>query len=442
MSVSQLPTEKIDHELLYCLHKLIHEEYYYLSPNERGAQKKLFYDTDKVDFTYPEAQKISLPIYHTELLEIQQNISTVNAPLVVKELYQAKFAEQQKIIDILEATTNRDDHAFHAASCDLYGTPDPKLFWFTVKSLNANFKSLISKVDPKRKTLHRAYNEWKQFVESLKQPENIGVYHVPMYDGIYIPNDYEIDSAEKIHQVFTDYLDKNNINNWVVRIDFPGARTSFGVNQTTKVINIPHDSDLQLRKKTLTKVTLQALLMHEVGVHVVRRENGDASPLALLGVGLDNYLKAEEGIATLAEQLITGTNHYAGEIGYLSVGAAMGILGNPLSFADLFKMLNAYYILSIADKQLTNDGFYELEELRITASDQAWNSTLRVYRGTTGNTTGAVYTRDIIYLDGNKRMWNLLGSENEINPEWLVGKYDPANPIHVSALKELGILGG
>jgi len=433
-------TEKIDQELVPTLHKLIHEEYYYLSPADARAQKNHFYNTGKVDLTYPEAEKMSLAVYEAEFAEIQNKISDSSVPTVVKDLYQAKFAEQQKIITILQSTTMQDDSAFHDASCSLYGSPDPKLLWFTVTQIHNNFTSLIVKVDPKRKTLHQAYRVWKEYFETLTKPDNIGVYHVPMYSGIYVPNNYEVDSAEKINQMFTDYLVENNINNWTVQIDYPGARTSFSVNQTTKVISIPHDSDLSLRKKILTKISLQALLMHEVGVHVVRRENGDASDLALLGVGLDNYLRAEEGIATLSEQLITGTNNYSGEVGYLSVGAAMGILGNPLSFLDLYKVLNAYYILSIADKQLTNDGHYELDELRMMATEHAWNSALRVYRGTTGNTPGAVYTKDIIYLEGNKRMWKLLDSEVAINPDWLVGKYDPTNHSHVSALKELGIL--
>jgi hypothetical protein len=301
-------------------------------------------------------------------------------------------------------------------------------------------KVIEAKVDPKRKTLHQAYATWKEYFQTLKQPENIGVYHLPMYNGIYIPHDYEVDSAEKIHRMFSDYLEEQGINNWVVKIAHPGERTSFGVNQSTKVISIPHDSDLSLRKRVLTKVSLQALLMHEVGVHVVRRENGDASPLALLGVGLDDYLRAEEGIATLAEQLITGTSRYSGEVGYFSVGAAVGTIGNPLPFSELYTVLNAYYILSIADKQLETEGFYELDELLMTATEHAWNRAVRVYRGSTGNTVGAVYTRDIIYLEGSKRMWRLLDSEAVIQPQWLVGKYDPTNPQHVAALKELEIL--
>lgn len=432
--------EKLDYEFVPTLHKLIHEEYHYLAPANRLAQKLKFYDSNEIDFTYPEAERVSFDIIESELTNFAERVGTSKIPAVAKDLYQAKLVEQGKILDILRATVNQDDEAFHAGSVSLYGTPDPKLFWFIINNIHKRFTSLVTKADRKRKTLHKAYAVWKEYFLTLTAPKGVGIYRVPFYNGIYVPDDYEIDSAEKIHQMFSDTLVKYNITNWTVKIDHPGARSAFGVNQTTKVINIPHDSDLSLRKKVLTKISLQALLMHEVGVHVVRRENGDASQLALLGIGLDNYLRAEEGIATLAEQLITGTDQFSGEIGYFSVGAAIGVTGHPLSFTDLYSVLNAYFILSIADRQLETEGYYEPDELRLTATDHAWNRALRVYRGSTGKTVGAVYTRDIIYLEGNKRMWELMGTEATINPDWLKGKYDPANDSHVSALKELGIL--
>jgi hypothetical protein len=440
MKTSRTEHKKIDHEFIPALHKLIHEEYHHLTPNDQRGQKLSFYDTEKIHFEYPLTKQMSLDVHRTEFFNIQDRVDSSSVPETVKGLYHEKFSEQQKIVDILNATMQGDDVGFHEASNDLYGTPDPKLFWFVASQINDQFASLIAKIDPKRKTLHKAYAIWKEYFLSLTPPEKVGLYHVPMYRGIYVPHDYEVDSAEKIHRMFSDYLVENNINNWVVQIEYPGARTAFGVNQTSKVISIPHDSDLSLRKKILTKVSLQALLMHEVGVHVVRRENGDASPLALLGVGLNEYLRAEEGIATLAEQLITGTEKYSGEVGYFSIGAAMGLLGEKLSFAELYKVLNAYYTLSIADKQLQVDGYYEPEELRMMATDNAWNRSLRVYRGTTGNTPGAVYTRDIIYLEGNRQMWKLLDSEAYVDEAWLAGKYDPTNALHTRALKELGIL--
>lgn len=431
---------KIDHELAPYLSKIILEEYHFFSPSDRATQKHNFLHSSEVSFTYSDLKRFSLEVYQEELYLMQKKTSTSKTDNTVKSLYLEKFLEQQKILTLLKATKVGDDLAFHKASCDLYGSPQPELFWFTVSQINNRFSSLIKKIDSKRKTLHTAYAVWQDYFSQLKNPTHPLVYRVPFYPGLYISDDSEIDSSEKIHRKFTAYLEKNNIRNWTVKVDLPGARTSFSVDQTTKTINIPHDSDLILRKDVVTEISLQALLMHEIGVHIKRRENGDDSPLHLLGAGLDNYLRAEEGIATLAEQLIVGTDRYAGALGYFSVGAAIGTLSKPLDFNSLFNLLNAYFILNIADKQLEEHGFYELDELRLTASDNAWNRALRTYRGTTGNTPGAVYTRDIIYLEGNIKMWRLLDSDSNIPDHWLIGKYDPSNSFHVNSLKELGIL--
>jgi len=440
MSPNLHQNEKIDQKLLPYLNKLILEEYHYLSPSNRSAQKHTFLNTAQVNFHYNELDSINLEVYEEELRLMRKKTKRSDVPETVKSLYEAKFSEQQKILNVLEASKSTDDAGFHRASCDLYGQPEPDLLWLTVTQIHSRFSSLIKKIDPKRKTLQLAFSVWQEYYSKLKKPDQLRVHHIPFCPGFYFSDDTEINSSEKIYKKFLRYLDYNNINNWSAKIDLPGARTSFGVDQANKVINIPHDSDLILRKDILTKVTLKALLMHEIGVHVTRRENGDQSPLALLGIGLDNYLRAEEGIATVAEQLITGTKQYAGYEGYFSVGAAMGILNKPLDFNELFTLLNAYFILHIANEQLEEQGFYELDELRLIASDKAWNRALRTYRGSTGQKPGAVYTRDIIYLEGNMRIWKILASASSIPPEWLIGKYDPANTTHVAALKDLGIL--
>lgn len=139
--------KKIDQEFLPFLHKLIHEEYHYLAPYNQRAQKQRFYNTGELDLEYPAAKQLSLDVKQTELDEMCTQIERSHAPATVKDLYQAKFVEQQKIINILCATSRQDDETFHTTSSSLYGTPDPKLFWVVVKQINNQFNSLIAKVD-------------------------------------------------------------------------------------------------------------------------------------------------------------------------------------------------------------------------------------------------------------------------------------------------------
>ena len=158
MNTSLSQQKKIDQDFLPALQKLIHEEYHYLTPHEPRAQKQQFYDTSSINFSYPEANNLSLAVQQAELDAVRSQIDASNTNTTVKNLYHAKLEEQQKILDILTATTNGDDEAFHDASKRFYGTPDPKLFWVVIKQIDSQFASLIAKIDPKRKTLHHRTN--------------------------------------------------------------------------------------------------------------------------------------------------------------------------------------------------------------------------------------------------------------------------------------------
>lgn len=418
---------------------MIHEEYQYLQPTNVLQSKRSFINDGTYLFTYPKIEQFEQRIYDYELSETRTQIENSTMPEAAKELYQTKCLEQVAIHNLLQAVKEKNDKNFHDASVSIYGSPNEMLYWYTLEQINKRFKSLISKVDPKRRTLHKAYKIWSAYYETQNKPA-IGVFHAPHYEGIYVPYDDEVDSAEKIAKIFKKYLERREITNWSVVIDSAGNRTAFSVEQATRTIHIPHGTDLRSRAKVLTKQYVKALLAHEIGVHVVRRERGEQSTLGLLATGLNKYLRGEEGLATFAEQLITGTEFYSGESGYFSIGAAMGLLGTPLDFARLFEVLHAYFILTYADKALEEDGFYELDELRMQSFDSAWNRTLRTFRGTSGKTPGAVYTRDIIYLEGNRNIWKLAGEEPKVKDEWLIGKYDPANTMHVEHLKALGLL--
>ena len=62
---------------------------------------------------------------------------------------------------------------------------------------------------------------------------------------------------------------------------------------------------------------MRDLIVHEIGTHVVRRENGKRSKLRLLGIGLDNYERGEEGIATMREQVLNGNSESTDSCSFL-----------------------------------------------------------------------------------------------------------------------------
>ncbi len=113
-----------------------------------------------------------------------------------------------------------------------------------------------------------------------------------------------------------------------------------------------------------------ALLQHEVGTHMVTHFNGRAQKFLQLKSGLAGYEELQEGLAVLAEYLVSGMTPTRLRTLAARVLAARAILEGA-TFVDTFRLLCRY-------------GF---------ASRSAFQITLRVYRG-------GGFIKDCIYLRG------------------------------------------
>jgi hypothetical protein len=144
--------------------------------------------------------------------------------------------------------------------------------------------------------------------------------------------------------------------------------------------------------------------LHEVGVHVQRRLNGDRASFAALGSGLVGYEEAEEGLAVAMEQIYSGKTREAGVQYYTLLGLATGLDGNKRDFRDTYEIgwrRQAMLKVVGSDKELT-------EEVVAKAKKQAYIQCVRIFRGTPCDLRGVVYPKDLFYHDGNAKIWNYL----------------------------------
>ena len=116
---------------------------------------------------------------------------------------------------------------------------------------------------------------------------------------------------------------------------------------------------------------LEALIQHEVGIHLVTSYNGKCQPLQQLSVGLSDYLPFQEGMAIVAEVAMGGLDrgrlrHLAGRV------LAVDCLLSGLSFVDTFHHLRQEYDFPLR-------ALFEM--------------VARVYRG-------GGFTKDSVYLRG------------------------------------------
>lgn len=120
---------------------------------------------------------------------------------------------------------------------------------------------------------------------------------------------------------------------------------------------------------------LKRLIVHEIGTHIARAENGKKQKYAIFSYGLPNYLETEEGLAVYNEKinnLLTNTNlkHYAGRV--IAVDLAL-----ENSFSITYNELLQYF----------NKEF-------------AWNLALRAKRGLIDTGKKGGFTKDYVYLKG------------------------------------------
>lgn len=393
-------------------------------------------DIREPSLRYGDVEVLNIPALLEDLGDFEKVVLAYDHN-TVRRAYTAKVEELRHKYALLEAAGTGNDVAARDASIALYGAPQQDYFAYTLRDLEARLNR-VEEAYPNDDRVRHAVSMLRPLIVADRAAtypwDSIALPGIREYEDVRGLSAAEIRTACK--RAFAEY----GIEGWHAVIDAPGERVTFNTNQGLRTVFIPSDEDMRTRKYPLTRERVEALIAHEIGIHVLRRENGDKSPLALLGVGLAGYLRAEEGIATYTEQLHGGTRHFAGGLGYMAVAWALGLDGTPRTFRGLFEVLVPYMLVSSLEHGLIYDEDVDLGVLEQRVVRNAWARCVRVFRGTTGNTPGCCFTKDVVYLEGNIAIWQLVTE----NPAWAdkftLGKYDPTNPEHVGILQELGML--
>ena len=170
-------------------------------------------------------------------------------------------------------------------------------------------------------------------------------------------------------------------------------------------------SKLMIGSKTdISANRLDALLAHELGVHMFTYSTGNAQGLRLFRSGLAGYEAVQEGLGVFAEYLTGGLTHSRMRLLAARVVGCHGML-NGASFADTVAVLSDEYDFS---------------------SRGAFNITVRIYRA-------GGFAKDAIYLRGLKEVLDHVASGNPLEPFW-IGKIATAHFSIIEELTERGLL--
>jgi hypothetical protein len=420
-------TEVLDSRWYKRFEDLVFDDYAKLadSKENREIEREAFLSgvVDNPTLDYPKLEDFDFAEREAVLLSLKEDILQLEQNPIVKKIYRTKINEALASVRMLKATKEGDDRRFSKYGDFLYGKPTEENSAYITSTLIDRFATKKNGSEEKK----RGRAALLEFLSALPQSATAESFDKTLFPkGIEIKG--TVESAEEAEAVFAEALKEFGIDDWQVVVDTTNGLTGFSASQENKEVNIPSTEVLVERK--LSKQKLMGLVEHEIKTHALRRFNGERSKLQLLGLGLDRHIKGEEGVATYAEQQVTGTDEFAGIPKYLAIAVAKGLGGQPRDFRETHAIMQNYYLAALKDG----------EDLTTRAEKAAWNDCVRIFRGSTCKTPGAVYGKDLAYFSGNKDVWHLVSKDNDVVNSFSIGKFDPTNTEHVYLLTQLGIL--
>jgi len=196
-------------------------------------------------------------------------------------------------------------------------------------------------------------------------------------------------SSEKAVEWMQIAMEHNGFQNW-------RAVTVESMNANISVERL--DKQVHIRKEAMfSQRALERLLVHELGVHVLRYENGCVQPIHLFCNGFPGYIGTEEGLA------VTNEEHS----GMLEINT-----------------LRKYAGRVIAAHLALNQTFFQVFQTLVPLLGQeiAFEITIRTKRGFTDTAQPGAHTKDIYYLRGYLQIKTYLEQHPEDYPILFTGK--------------------
>ena len=292
-----------------------------------------------------------------------------------------------------------------------YGEPDEDTYRSLLGGkLNAiHSKKLTGKADELRKELFGMVNFKpgmdipERFRPSDETVEWMHSVAESLYGGIlsHIPNEQEEFDPYELQKIFTDIIEEefNGLNDsegyagaaegWTVSVE---KATSVNVKSSEKRIVIPDNGMMRSHKK------VENLVVHEIGIHMLRSTTGGETDMLPLRSGLSDYYDTEEGLGAVMEQALSGKFTERGVDHYITAGLAHF---DNKDFREAFEIKWRLSLLGSVD----DDGGVSGEQIA-KAKKAAFTQTLHSFRGA----NDLPLFKDLSYYNGSVEVWKYLES--------------------------------
>lgn len=396
-------------------------------------------DLYPTDFGVPDVEALKKPLQ--QLKDLRQTIADTEVNTAIRQAYMMKIDEVLLQNDILIAAVNRDSAGFLAANQAIYGLPDRAIFTATCAWIRRHARGYMNS------TSHSVAEAAAQVLESVPRiggsakrlvPRNAVFRRVQAThsrpDGYFSQLFGDTPLPEYVTAKEGDPVVKMAIK--AIGLDYALADSSdelWGVVHHRNQVVRPAGYNLPL-------ADFKGIVAHEVGSHLLERGNGQRQPLRLLEVGLDRYEAGNEGRAFLREQIMYASPYDMLQqsgweyicLKHVAISLASGLHRSPYDFQELYETLYPVCLLFQTIRRPDNPVYAQT-----IARDETWHLLVRVLKGTDG--FGGAYLKDIVYLEGNVKAWQMAA----INPAYILygdnGKFDISRAEHRKLLASFGI---
>jgi hypothetical protein len=243
--------------------------------------------------------------------------------------------------------------------------------------------------------------------------------HAPEHKDSYSPTDIKNIFDDIIRQEFSEIDENGNAINaaegWMVElIDGKGP---ISVRSTEKKIVIPRD------REDISGDKLKDLIVHELGVHLLRSIMGEETDLYALAhsLGVQSAIDADESLGKVMEQARRGKFSEAGIGHYITIGAAYF---DHKDSRDVFELKWRLKLL----ESLTDGGMNVDDQKIADAKEFAYTNTDRIFQGP----DNLPLFKDLSYYKTTD-MWKYLETIRGDDLKFLfvlIGKQNPADLNH------------
>lgn len=177
--------------------------------------------------------------------------------------------------------------------------------------------------------------------------------------------------------------------------------------------------------------------------HALEFQNGLRQELQLFAAGLDRNEAGNEGRAVMREQVVYANfEQFTNQLRWqdilrrhFAISLAEGLLDSQKkSFHEIFAVVNA--VDRLWERSKDPDDIVTADE---KANKRTWDLlATRIFRGTDGK--GAVYSKDMLYLEGNIAVWEIAKQQPELISQGDLGKFDITNPRHIAIAQAAGVI--